>query len=161
LDISVAYQTDRKKLMYFIETGDNAASQPQIDVTMASPETSPSNERKTSSPALSLTAEHQALAERVLDMVLVMQNARPFLKPVDPEAARAPDYHKVIKRPIDLGTIKKRLRTRLLGISPPTPYASLQEFVDDVELVFDNCFRYNGVVSLPYTMSLERSDVSG
>ena len=37
---------------------------------------------------------------------------------------------------MDLGTIKQRLNQNY--------YHRLQEFLDDVSLVFENCLRYNG-----------------
>lgn len=33
----------------------------------------------------------------------------PFLKPVDPVALNLPDYFTVIKKPMDLGTVKNNL----------------------------------------------------
>merc|ERR1712106_329843 len=48
----------------------------------------------------------------------------------------APDYHLYIKTPMDLQTI----RTRLNGMSH---YDKNQEVIDDVKLVFSNCYQYN------------------
>ena len=38
-----------------------------------------------------------------------MEAAFAFRMPVDPEALNLPDYHTVIKRPMDLGTIQEKL----------------------------------------------------
>ena len=35
--------------------------------------------------------------------------ARPFLKPVDTELLNIPDYLEIIQKPMDFGTIKKKL----------------------------------------------------
>lgn len=59
----------------------------------------------------------------------------PFQKPVDAEALGLPDYHKIIKHPMDLGTIKKRLEVNY--------YHSAAECVDDFNTMFRNCYVYN------------------
>lgn len=68
--------------------------------------------------------------------------AGPFLEPVDAKALNIPDYYEVITRPMDLGTITRRLendprrgRYRM--------YTSPLEFRDDVRLVWSNCWTYN------------------
>jgi len=47
-----------------------------------------------------------------------------------------PDYHEIVKNPIDLGLIKQKLQGNL--------YYGMQEFVNDVLLVFENCELYFG-----------------
>ncbi|KAG8752419.1 hypothetical protein FRC14_007048 [Serendipita sp. 396] len=100
-------------------------------------------EKKDPKEARELTVEQQEFSERVLNTVTKLPAALPFLQPVDPIVSKAPDYFDVIKRPMDLGTISKRLKHRK-GSKQGQIYSTLQEFVDDVNLVFDNCFRYNG-----------------
>lgn len=63
------------------------------------------------------------------------QYAWPFLTPVDTVKLNLPDYFKIIKRPMDLGTIKKRLENFW--------YFSSAECVEDVRLLFNNCYTYN------------------
>jgi hypothetical protein len=58
------------------------------------------------------------------------------LEPVDAELYNLPDYSDVIKNPMDFGLIKQKLNNN--------HYFSMQSFVDDVLLVFDNCDLYNG-----------------
>lgn len=53
-----------------------------------------------------------------------------------------PDYNNIIKKPMDFGTIKKKLQFNL--------YSSPYEFKEDVDLVFNNCLLYNGVNSYIY-----------
>lgn len=62
-----------------------------------------------------------------------------FHSPVDPVALQIPDYFSIIKKPMDLGTIKRKLA----GYE----YAKCKDFVDDVELVFNNTIQYNGEMS--------------
>jgi len=52
------------------------------------------------------------------------------------------EYKKVVEDPISLGTVYDRLRTE-----KPQPYASLNEVVQDVLRVCDNCFAYFGLKS--------------
>jgi hypothetical protein len=59
----------------------------------------------------------------------------PFLEPVDPVALGIPDYPDVIRHPMDLGTIERKL---LAGV-----YGSADAFVADMRLVFDNAKTYN------------------
>ena len=74
--------------------------------------------------------------------MLKTREAEPFRDPVDPVAHNVPDYLNVIKDPMDLGTIDRRLRQR--GIKPGLPYTTVDEVVRDVRLVFKNCYTYNG-----------------
>ncbi|CAG7874575.1 unnamed protein product [Brassica rapa] len=61
--------------------------------------------------------------------------AWPFLEPVDVEGLGLDDYHKVIEKPMDLGTI----RTKMEG----SEYSNVREIYADVRLVFKNAMRYN------------------
>ena len=59
-----------------------------------------------------------------------------FKDPVDPVELGIPDYFDVIKHPMDLALIKKRLEN---GV-----YKDLSSFECDTKLVFENCILYNG-----------------
>ncbi|CAF1677278.1 unnamed protein product, partial [Adineta ricciae] len=59
----------------------------------------------------------------------------PFAKPVDVENLNLTDYHLIVKKPMDLGTVKKKLENR--------EYATPDEFAADVRLIFSNCYLYN------------------
>lgn len=82
---------------------------------------------------------HEALPEwaqaalRVLAKVMRARVAGWFIEPVDGDVV--PDYYTIITSPMDLGTIKDRL---LRG-----GYASPEEVLRDVELVWSNCRTYN------------------
>jgi len=62
-------------------------------------------------------------------------NATPFLRPVNAVALKLKDYHVIVKKPMDLGTILTQI---LLG-----EYADFHEVVSDLELVFRNAMSYN------------------
>ncbi|KAJ3086504.1 hypothetical protein HK102_013016, partial [Quaeritorhiza haematococci] len=80
-----------------------------------------------------------------------LKDATPFLKPVDPVALNIPDYPNIIKHPMDLSTVQTKLEKN--------EYPTVKEFIDDMELMFNNCYRYNGP-GAPVTLmgeSLHRS----
>ncbi|XP_017547752.1 bromodomain adjacent to zinc finger domain protein 2B isoform X1 [Pygocentrus nattereri] len=61
------------------------------------------------------------------------QDAWPFMTPVNPKSV--PGYRKVIKKPMDFSTIREKLSNSL--------YQNLETFIIDVNLVFDNCEKFN------------------
>lgn len=61
--------------------------------------------------------------------------AWPFYKPVDAAWLGLNDYHEIIKKPMDLGTVKSKMDAR--------EYKTSKEFADDVRLIFTNCYKYN------------------
>ena len=63
----------------------------------------------------------------------------PFLAPVDAVALNIPDYYKLIKHPMDLGTIDQKLKDQ--------QYTTADEFHADMKLIFKNCYKYNGTDS--------------
>jgi len=58
---------------------------------------------------------------------------------VDPVRLNIPDYHNIVKHPMDLGTLKNNLKAGL--------YASPAVFQRDMGLIFQNCILYNGETS--------------
>lgn len=61
--------------------------------------------------------------------------AKAFIRPVNPELDRANDYFQIIQKPMDLGTIKKKLDNG--------EYENVQQWQSDVRLVWDNAKQYN------------------
>lgn len=70
--------------------------------------------------------------------------AWPFLKPVNKKLVK--DYYNIIKRPMDLETISKRVASH--------KYHSRHEFLVDIEQILENCVLYNGKDS-PFTDKAE------
>lgn len=66
----------------------------------------------------------------------------PFRYPVDPQVLGIPDYFEIIKKPMDLGTIRNNLMNG--------KYNDPWEYVDDVWLMFDNAWLYNRKSSKVY-----------
>ncbi|KAL2265831.1 hypothetical protein VTJ83DRAFT_6931 [Remersonia thermophila] len=74
-----------------------------------------------------------------------------FMQPVDPVALNIPHYHKIIKRPMDLGTMEKKLNAG--------EYTSLKEFDKDFDLIIKNCKLFNGEDHVVYHQALRLQDL--
>uniref|UniRef100_A0A096M003 Bromodomain containing 3b n=1 Tax=Poecilia formosa TaxID=48698 RepID=A0A096M003_POEFO len=61
--------------------------------------------------------------------------AWPFYMPVDANALGIHDYHDIIKYPMDLSTVKKKM--------DGGEYQDAQQFAADIRLIFSNCYKYN------------------
>ena len=59
----------------------------------------------------------------------------PFMQPVDPVALNIPNYHSIIKKPMDFGTMKSKL--------DHGEYENAKEFEADAKQVFQNCYKFN------------------
>jgi bromodomain-containing protein 4 len=81
------------------------------------------------------TTQLQFLLKVVMKSVWKHHFAWPFQNPVDAIKLKLPDYHKLIKQPMDLGTIKKRLENCY--------YYSASECIQDFKTMFTNCYSYN------------------
>ena len=71
------------------------------------------------------------------------KTALPFLKPVNCVVLKIPDYYKVITRPMDMLTIKRRMLCLW--------YQSAEECLKDFKLMFNNCYKFNSCDSFVYT----------
>ncbi|WCJ40278.1 DNA-binding bromodomain-containing protein [Euphorbia peplus] len=72
----------------------------------------------------------------VIKKVMKMDEAVPFLAPVDPVAQGLPDYFKVIDTPMDFGTICSNLQS---GVK----YMNSDDVYKDVNYIWENCRNYN------------------
>lgn len=82
-----------------------------------------------------LIPKWQSIASRMLEELSAVEGGWIFTKPVDCKAWGCPDYFDVIKNPMDYSKIKKKFKTR--------QYTRCSQFMDDMNLVFSNCFKYN------------------
>ncbi len=76
--------------------------------------------------------ELASLLEQVLLKVKSHEFSYAFLHPVSTK--EAPEYYKIIKRPMDLGTIHRKVNS--------FEYLSSKQFVDDMKLMVQNCHKY-------------------
>jgi bromodomain-containing protein 8 len=77
------------------------------------------------------------------------RNGNIFHHPIKP--SEAPDYHEIVKRPIDLKSIKMKVKDGAI--------ASSLEFQRDIYLMFANAMIYNRPGSDVYTMAEDVSYV--
>jgi E1A/CREB-binding protein len=93
-----------------------------------------------------LAFKPQELREALLPTLERLQQqepeAIPFRVPVDPQQLGIPDYFDIVRKPMDLSTIQKKLDSGM--------YSDPWEYVDDVWLMFDNAWLYNRKTSRVY-----------
>jgi len=70
-----------------------------------------------------------------------------FSVPVDPVELKLPDYFNIVEKPMDLGTVQKKVDSG--------QYHSIEEFHGDVCLTFDNATMYNEMGSVVHGMAIE------
>lgn len=88
--------------------------------------------------------------EQILNMVSAHRSADPFRLPVDFIALGLDDYPIIVKEPMDLSTVRKKLRNR--------DYATASQFTADMRKIWQNSFTYNQKFSPIYNMTTEMSD---
>lgn len=76
--------------------------------------------------------ELSAFEQLVVELVR-HDDSWPFLKLVS--KIQVPDYYDIIKKPIALNIIREKVNK--------CEYKLASEFIDDIELMFSNCFEYN------------------
>ncbi|KAK6969602.1 Bromodomain-containing protein [Favolaschia claudopus] len=68
------------------------------------------------------------------------------LYPVDPDALGIPHYSTIVRSPMDLSTIERKLNSSNPSNDPEhPPYSTADEFIADVRLVVKNCLSFNGI----------------
>ncbi|XP_034482413.1 bromodomain testis-specific protein-like isoform X2 [Drosophila innubila] len=75
------------------------------------------------------------LRKYLLDELISKKFAMDFMEPVDTAALQVPNYYTIIRRPMDVGTIIKRVQNRY--------YHRVDELILDFRLVISNCFTFN------------------
>ncbi|XP_063501981.1 bromodomain adjacent to zinc finger domain protein 1A isoform X10 [Symphalangus syndactylus] len=97
-----------------------------------SPESSPVTLGRRSSGRQGGVHELSAFEQLVVELVR-HDDSWPFLKLVS--KIQVPDYYDIIKKPIALNIIREKVNK--------CEYKLASEFIDDIELMFSNCFEYN------------------
>ncbi|RKO92683.1 Bromodomain-containing protein [Blyttiomyces helicus] len=95
----------------------------------------PKPEHRSPAPTPSLTPAETKLCATVVSKLKRNPQALAFLVPVDPVALQIPTYFDIVKEPMDLGTVGKKL--------DKGEYSTLNQFARDVRLIFKNCFAFN------------------
>lgn len=102
-------------------------------------------------PVKVTTNQLEFIKKEVVTFLFKEKIVWPFTKPVDHQRLNLPDYPKIIKHPMDLGTIKQRLNLKY--------YHSSAECIDDLFTMFKNCYIFNkpGDDVVAMAMKLERA----
>ncbi|XP_019414990.1 PREDICTED: transcription factor GTE10-like isoform X1 [Lupinus angustifolius] len=90
---------------------------------------------KPAAPVSSSNATLLKSCETLLNRLMTHQYGWVFNTPVDVVKLNIPDYFKVIKHPMDLGTVKSRITSG--------EYSNPMDFAADVRLTFSNAMTYN------------------
>ena len=91
------------------------------------------------------------IAALLRDKIIALPSAIAFRRPVNAAALKLKDYHSIISKPMDLGTVNSRCA---LG-----EYHTLAELVSDVDLVFSNAKKYNPPGHIVHQQAIEVADV--
>ena len=98
-----------------------------------------SSDGESEAPVSDMTHARKDSLRHLIDR-LIRENdkdSEPFAKPVDAIAENVPTYYKVIKRPMDLHTLKENLSKGL--------YSAVKDFEADFNLIIENSIRFNGL----------------
>jgi hypothetical protein len=111
---------------------------PEIAVYWSDPTSLDNLELPKYSPEVAATIYESwdVAAKKLLSKLWKANSAWIFHEPVDLEKLNIPDYYEVVTEPMDLGTVKNKLNMN--------KYKNVQEFIDDINLIFLNCIKYNG-----------------
>ncbi|XP_017069083.1 bromodomain adjacent to zinc finger domain protein 2B isoform X3 [Drosophila eugracilis] len=114
-------------------TGTNQMSPPPINIHAIQEAKEKLKQEKKEKHATKKLMKELAVCKTLLGEMELHEDSWPFLLPVNTK--QFPTYRKIIKTPMDLSTIKKKL----LDLS----YKSREDFCVDVRQIFDNCEMFN------------------
>jgi histone acetyltransferase len=86
--------------------------------------------------------------QNVIELMKKHQSSWPFLEPILPE--NVPNYLSIIRDPIDIKTIEKRLSNN--------EYQDRAQFVEDITRIFKNCRAFNHPETTYYKSANELED---
>lgn len=96
-------------------------------------------------PVVEMPKHQVKYAMSSLKAVKRLKDAAPFIHPVDPIKLNIPTYFEVIKQPMDLGTMEKKLNNG--------DYGTKEDMIADVQKIVDNCLTFNGADSFISSMA--------
>ena len=76
----------------------------------------------------------------------------PFEDPVDPVSLNIPDYPLIVKNPMDIGTIRKRLHEGYYN-------ENIEDFVKDIRRIFMNAVTYNDPYHQIHKLAIQCSNI--
>ena len=78
--------------------------------------------------------EGEAAMTTIIDILMRRPDSVDFREPLDWRGLGLRDYPKVIKKPMDLATVKLNIKG----------YRTMNDCADDIQLIWSNCKKYNG-----------------
>ncbi|TFY71826.1 hypothetical protein EVG20_g1175 [Dentipellis fragilis] len=93
------------------------------------------------SPNPQPTPINKTKCKEIIRVLLRLPEAGIFSRPVNPTLDGCPTYYDEIKSPMDFGTMSNKLNAN--------SYATMEEFVKDVEQIFINCRQFNPPTTYP------------
>ncbi|KAJ3063718.1 hypothetical protein HDU98_000489 [Podochytrium sp. JEL0797] len=116
----------------------SAAPDPPAATYQPPPPQQPQEQQQPQQPYIQTALDRHQLkfCSRTLSKCKRLKDAYMFSVPVDPIKLNIPQYFTFIKHPMDLSTIQRKLETHV--------YKTAAGFMADVQLMFDNCFAFNG-----------------
>ncbi|KAM4873867.1 transcription intermediary factor 1-alpha isoform 1-T1 [Thomomys bottae] len=107
-------------------------SKPEVEYDCDAP--NHNSDKRKSESLVKLTPIDKRKCERLLLFLYCHEMSLAFQ---DPVPLTVPDYYRIIKNPMDLSTIKKRLQEDYYMYTKP------EDFVADFRLIFQNCAEFN------------------
>ena len=117
----------------------SSASQPEVNAGSGMPSEGDAGEE-------SVGKGWRSECNKLLGRLMRQEAAIPFLEPVDPVAMNIPDYLTIIKRPMDLGSVRAKLQQNR--------YAEPAQVLKDIVLCFDNAIEYNPATEPAHKLAL-------
>lgn len=90
--------------------------------------------RRRTDPVVTLSI----ILENIINEMRDLPESQPFWAPVNPKTV--PDYHRIVTRPMDLQTMREKVRQK--------KFQSREEFLQDVHQLVENSTIYNGAKSV-------------
>ena len=87
--------------------------------------------------------EGEAAMTTIIDILMRRPDSVDFREPLDWRGLGLRDYPKVIKKPMDLATVKLNIKG----------YRTMNDCADDIQLIWSNCKKYNGEGSEYYSLA--------
>ena len=100
---------------------------------------------------MSLSPSQQKRCLEVMDKLCSRKTSQMFANPVDPVRDSCPNYFDIVKTPMDLGTVRRKLNDG--------QYKSVADWKSDVNLIWSNSNAYNSKTSLLRAITKDLSDL--
>ena len=85
----------------------------------------------------------QTKCEKLLTHLEARAEAAEFLKPVNYKLLGLDDYPVIIRQPMDLSIVRRKLKA--------SKYTAVLDLVNDLKLIWENCRTYNQIGSVQVT----------